>query len=141
MSELDFDSCDWPDYVPVGNDEVVRQKEMNNPNLIKLSINDNCELFEIDSYEEFFDNLSETDYDDNEFVRFIKDIDRDGVSIFHCSKDEDFFLLVKDGKKYLLNVYQSNEYYFDDNKLTFTGWDYNIVIDTEKMTSKTKHIR
>lgn len=141
MEELDFDS--WADYVPVGNDAIVPPKEVHNPNLMKLSIDDDYELFEFTKrdFKQCFDNSSECDYDESKFMRFIKDDEKNGVTIFHCRKNEDVCLLIKDDKKYVFCVYQNTGYYEDDNKLTFTGWDYNIIVDIDEMTFKTKYVR
>jgi len=74
-------------------------------------------------------------------MRFIKDEEKNGVVVFISPKNEDIFLVVKDNKKYIVNNYQNSSYYFDDNKLTFAGWDDNLIIDTDNMTMKTKSIR
>ena len=139
MIDIDFDS--WDDYKPVGDSDLKEIRvEDKNPNLFKLSADDEYETVGFEK-DEFFENSSEFDYDENEFVRFIKDEEKNGLKIYHCPKDEDVFLLIKNDKKFVVYVYQSNEYYFDDNKLTLTGWDYNVVCDVDKMTFKTKYVR
>lgn len=142
--ELDFDS--WEDYKPLG-DGNVEVNEVENPNVFKLKIDDNVNLLEIekDDFEDIFEYNSEEDYNGNVFIRFVKlddcEFNESKVIIFSNPKNEDIYLLKKEDKIYFINVYQSGEYYQDDNKLTFTGWDYNIIINIEKMTAKTQNIR
>lgn len=38
-------------------------------------------------------------------------------------------------------VYQSSGMYEDGNKITITGWDYNIIIKKKDLSSKTKNVR
>jgi hypothetical protein len=139
--ELDFDS--WDDYVPVG-DNAITPKEVNNPNIINLKKDDSINLLEIekDSFDEIFDYQKEYDFNENEIMRFKKvETLNNGVEVFYAIKDEDSFLIKKEEELYFLNVYQSNEYYEDDNKLTFTGWDYNIIVNLNTITAKTKYVR
>lgn len=141
--EMNFDS--WGNYIPFGDTDLkeIAPKEENNPNLIKLLINDEFEVLGGDKeyFEETFDHYSEQDYNENVFMRFIKDEEKNGVVVFSSPKNQDIFLIVKDGKKYIVNSYQNSSYYFDDNKLTFAGWDDNLIINTDDMTMKTKNIR
>lgn len=140
--ELDFDS--WEDYKPLGDVEV---NVVENPNILKLKINDNINLLEVDKedFDEIFKNYSEEDFNGDEFMRFVKSHDfeyeNEVITLFDCVKDEDGFILKKNDKLYYLNVYQSGESYQDENKLTFTGWDYNVIINLKKMTAKTQNVR
>lgn len=139
MIDDDFDS--WGDYIPVSDKKI---EVVTNPNLIKILIDDDYQVFGWSSVEEFkddFDNFSEIDYDNNEFIRFIKEDDKNGIKIFSCPKHEELFLVVNGDHKFIVYSYQNSGYYFDDNKLTFTGWDNNIIIDIVKMTSKTFNVR
>jgi len=138
---IDFDS--WEDYKPSA-DFVVNP----NPNIISLKIDDDiiCLDVDIDSFKEIFEYNSEPEYNsDDEVFRFKKsddyEIDEEAVTLFEATKNEDCFILKKNEKLYFIYVYQSNEYYLLGNNMTFTGWDYNIIVDLSKMTSITKHIR
>jgi hypothetical protein len=141
--ELDFDS--WEDYKPIGDGDV-EVSEVENPNILKLKSVDDVTLLEVDkeNFNEIFKNYSEEDFNGDEFMRFVKshkfEYDNEVITLFDCVKDEDVFILKKNDKLYYLNVYQSGESYQDENKLTFTGWDYN-VINLKKMTAKTQNVR
>jgi len=138
--ELDFDS--WEDYKPVGNGEI-KVDVVDNPNILKLRVGDELSLLEIEQedYNEIFNHYLEEDYNGDEFVRFKKTEEFEDVVVFECVKNEDSFILKKDDKLYYLNVYQINNYYKDGNKITFCGWDYNIIVNIKKMTSKTINVR
>lgn len=142
--ELDFDS--WEDYKPLGDGDV-EVNVVENPNILKLKINDNINLLEVDKedFDEIFKNYSEEDFNGDEFMRFYKshnfEYENEVITLFDCVKDEDGFILKKNDKLYYLNVYQSGESYQDENKLTFTGWDYNVIINLKKMTAKTQNVR
>lgn len=141
--EMNFDS--WGNYIPLGDTDLkeIAPKEENNPNLIKLSIDDEFDVLGGDKkyFKETFEYYSEQDYHENVFMRFIKDEEKNGVVVFSSPKKEDIFLIVKDNKKYIVSNYQNSSYYFDDNKLTFAGWDDNLIINTDNMTTKTKNVR
>jgi hypothetical protein len=142
--ELDFDS--WEDYKPVG-DGNIEVNEVENPNVLKLKVDDDVTLLEVDKddFNEIFNHYSEEDYNGNIFLRFRKshdfEFENEKITLFDCVNDEDSFVLKKNNKLYYLNVYQSGDYYQDENKLTFTGWDYNIIINLNKMTAKTQNVR
>lgn len=142
--ELDFDS--WEDYKPLGDGDV-EVNVVENPNILKLKINDNINLLEVDEedFNEIFKNYSEEDFNGDEFMRFVKshnfEYKNEVITLFDCVKDEDGFILKKNDKLYYLNVYQSGESYQDENKLTFTGWDYNVIINLKDMSAKTQYVR
>lgn len=142
--ELDFDS--WEDYKPLGDGDV-EVNVVENPNILKLKINDNINLLEVDKedFNEIFKNYSEEDFNGDEFMRFVKshnfEYKNEVITLFDCVKDEDGFILKKNDKLYYLNVYQSGESYQDENKLTFTGWDYNVIINLKDMSAKTQYVR
>lgn len=129
-----YDGLD--DYVPA-EERTLNDKNGDNPNIIIVDKDTKINLLE----------WSRKDFDEwmsygRDVFRFIKNNnDYNGVNIFQSRDDEDMFILNKDGDLYLLNVYQSNEYYLDDNKITFNGWDYNVVVNTDDMSSKTINIR
>jgi hypothetical protein len=87
-----------------------------------------------------FENSCEEDYDGNIFMRFIKvedyEFDDGVISLFEDPKNEDFFIFKKDEEIYFLYVYQFNSYYKDKNKVTFVGWDYNVIFNLKKMKCK-----
>ena len=132
---------DWDDYVPV-NDLVEKPKTINN-NIIELKKDDNIDFIGIskENFDELFDQTSESDYFDEEIIRFRKIETFSDVELFESNKDEDLFILRKSKKLYLTYIYQSNQYYIDDNKLTFTGWDYNIIVNLDDMSHNEKNIR
>ena len=132
---------DWDDYVPV-NDLVEKPKTINN-NIIELKKDDNIDFIGIskEDFDELFDRTSESDYFDEEIIRFRKIETFSDVELFESNKDEDLFILRKSKKLYLTYIYQSNQYYIDDNKLTFTGWDYNIIVNLDDMSHNEKNIR
>ncbi len=132
---------DWDDYVPV-NDLVEKPKTINN-NIIELKKDDNIDFIGIskENFDELFDRTSESDYFDEEIIRFRKIETFSDVELFESNKDEDLFILRKSKKLYLTYIYQSNQYYIDDNKLTFTGWDYNIIVNLDDMSHNEKNIR
>ena len=138
---IDFD--DWEDYKPY-NGEVL--EEVDNPNVLKIYIDNDINLLEIGKkdFKSIFKHFSEEN-NNGEFMRFIKSqefsFNDERVTLFTSNSDEDSYVLKKNDNLYYFNVYQSNEYYQDDNKLTFTGWDYNIIINIENMKSNTKNIR
>lgn len=142
--ELDFDS--WEDYKPLGDGDV-EVNVVENPNILKLKINDNINLLEVDKedFNDIFKNSSEEDFNGDEFMRFVKshnfEFEDEVITLFDCVKDEDGFILKKNDKLYYLNVYQSGESYQDENKLTFTGWDYNVIINLKDMSAKTQYVR
>jgi hypothetical protein len=142
--ELDFDS--WEDYKPVG-DGNIEVNEVENPKVLKLKVDDDVTLLEVDKddFNEIFNHYSEEDYNGNIFLRFRKshdfEFENEKITLFDCVNDEDSFVLKKNNKLYYLNVYQSGDSYQDENKLTFTGWDYNIIINLNKMTAKTQNVR
>ncbi len=141
----DFDDfADWEDYIPLEEDLSITKKEVVNPNRIKLKLTDTINLLEVDKewFEEVFDNESTSDMYDEAFINFIKGKNiTDNIEEFECAKETDLFLLRKDGQLYLGYVYQMNSSYVDDNKLTFTGWDYNVIVNLDDMTSKTINVR
>jgi len=132
---------DWDDYVPV-NDLVEKPKTINN-NIIELKKDDNIDFIGIskENFDELFDQTSESDYFDEEIIRFRKIETFSDVELFESNKNEDLFILRKSKKLYLTYIYQSNQYYIDDNKLTFTGWDYNIIVNLDDMSHNEKNIR
>jgi hypothetical protein len=132
---------DWDDYVPV-NDLVEKPKTINN-NIIELKKDDNIDFIGIskENFDELFDRTSESDYFDEEIIRFRKIETFSDVELFESNKNEDLFILRKSKKLYLTYIYQSNQYYIDDNKLTFTGWDYNIIVNLDDMSHNEKNIR
>jgi hypothetical protein len=132
---------DWDDYVPV-NDLVEKPKTINN-NIIELKKDDNIDFIGIskENFDELFDGTSESDYFFEEIIRFRKIETFSDVELFESDKDEDLFILRKSKKLYLTYIYQSNQYYIDDNKLTFTGWDYNIIVNLDDMSHNEKNIR
>jgi hypothetical protein len=132
---------DWDDYVPV-NDLVEKPKTINN-NIIELKKDDNIDFIGIskEDFDELFDRTSESDYFDEEIIRFRKIETFSDVELFESNKNEDLFILRKSKKLYLTYIYQSNQYYIDDNKLTFTGWDYNIIVNLDDMSHNEKNIR
>ena len=142
--ELDFDS--WEDYKPVG-DGNIEVNEVENPNILKLKVDDDVTLLEVDKddFNQIFNHYSEEDYNGNIFLRFRKshdfEFENEKITLFDCVKNEDSFVLKKNKKLYYLNVYQSGDSYQDENKLTFTGWDYNIIINLKNMTAKTQNVR
>ena len=142
--ELDFDS--WEDYKPVG-DGNIEVNEVENPNILKLKVDDDVTLLEVDKddFNQIFNHYSEEDYNGNIFLRFRKshdfEFENEKITLFDCVKNEDSFVLKKNNKLYYLNVYQSGDSYQDENKLTFTGWDYNIIINLKNMTAKTQNVR
>lgn len=142
MNEIDFDS--WPDYNPV-SDEQLKPKSLDNENVINLTKDSEVSILGdyTDDFPRIFDNESTIDYYGNEVIRFIKidqtNIKGENVELFECNEDN--FLVRKDNKLYLTYVYQSNGNYFDDNKLTICGWDYNVIINLNKMSCKIKDIR
>ena len=140
MKEVDFDS--WGSYVPFGDTDVksLIPKEENNPNLIKLTKGE-FSIFEGSERDEWFDRISEEDYNENVFIRFVKDEAKNDIIVFRCPKDEDIYLITKSDKKILVYNYQNGGYYFDDNKLTFTGWDDNIIVNTDTLELKQKYVR
>lgn len=147
--EINFD--EWEDYIPVGE---ISPPKIDNPNIFCLYFTDDFISYSCDdkilTKEEFekeyeiFDSISEEDYEGNSFIRFIKEKDilynKEKISIF-SHKDKETFLLIKNVYKYLISNYQNTGYYVDDNKLTFTGWDSNIIINLKDMKQKTKWIR
>lgn len=145
--EIDFDS--WEDYKPLGDTDLSELVKIQptNPNLLKLKSEDDINLLGLDKtyYQELFDYYSEEDYDGSYFIRFIKSEEfknkGESIILFDSPKNEDIFLLKKSEKLYFLNIYQSNNYYQDDDKLTFTGWDYNIIVNLNDMSAKTKYTR
>jgi hypothetical protein len=132
---------DWDDYVSV-NDLVEKPKTINN-NIIELKKDDNIDFIGIskENFDELFDRTSESDYFDEEIIRFRKIETFSDVELFESNKNEDLFILRKSKKLYLTYIYQSNQYYIDDNKLTFTGWDYNIIVNLDDMSHNEKNIR
>jgi hypothetical protein len=142
--ELDFDS--WEDYKPVG-DGNIEVNEVETPNVLKLKVDDDVTLLEVDKddFNEIFNHYSEEDYNSNIFLRFRKshdfEFENEKITLFDCVNDEDSFVLKKNNKLYYLNVYQSGDSYQDENKLTFTGWDYNVIINLKNMTAKTQNVR
>lgn len=137
MNELDFDS--WEDYKPASESCAVN---VENKNLLKLLKDDKINLLNLSKqdFDQMFDNYCEEDYNDNIFMRFIKveDYKYEGevISLFESTKSEDFFILRKNEDIYFIYVYQFNSYYKDKNKLTFIGWDYNVIFNLKKMKCK-----
>lgn len=139
---INFD--DWEDYKPY-NGEIL--EEVDNPNVLKIYTDTDINLLEIGKkdFKSIFKHFCEENNKCELFMRFIKSqefsFNDERVTLFTSNSDEDSYVLKKNDDLYYFNVYQSNEYYQDDNKLTFTGWDYNIIINIENMKSKTKNIR
>jgi hypothetical protein len=143
MSELDFDT--WGDYTPVSdNFEQKNQRDLvrDNSNIYVLLKTDSVNLIELNNSDwlDMFDGYSEEDYDGVEFIRFKKDQSEGNLSIFSIPNG-DLFLVKNNDLLYVIYVYQSNGYYIDDDKITFLGWDYNIILDVKTMNSKTIYIR
>lgn len=137
MNELDFDS--WEDYKPASESCAVN---VENKNLLKLLKDDKINLLNINKqdFNQMFDNSCEEDYNGNIFMRFIKVEDYkyedETISLFESPNDEDFFIFKKNDEIYFLYVYQFNSYYKDKNKVTFVGWDYNVIFNLKKMKCK-----
>lgn len=137
MNELDFDN--WEDYKPVSELDLV---EKENKNLLKLLKDDKINLLNISKqdFDQMFDNSCEEDYNGDIFMRLIKVEDYkyedETISLFESPNDEDFFIFKKNDEIYFLYVYQFNSYYKDKNKVTFVGWDYNVIFNLKKMKCK-----
>jgi hypothetical protein len=103
MSEIDFDT--WDDYNPVCNNfEQKNQRDLlkDNNNIHVLLKTDSVNLIEMNNSDwlDMFDNYSESDYDDVNFIRFKKDYEKDNFSIFSMSND-DLYLIKKNDMLYL----------------------------------------
>ena len=137
MKEIDFDG--WEDYKPVNELDLI---EKENKNLLKLLKDDKINLLNISKqdFDQMFDNSCEEDYNGNIFMRFLKvedyQYDDKTISLFEDPKNEEFFIFKKDEEIYFLYVYQFNSYYKDKSKVTFVGWDYNVIFNLKKMKCK-----
>jgi len=137
MNELDFDS--WEDYKPASESDAVN---VENKNLLKLLKDDKINLLNISKqdFDQMFDNSCEEGYNGDIFMRFIKVEDYkcedETISLFESPNDEDFFIFKKNDEIYFIYVYQFNSYYKDKNKLTFIGWDYNVIFNLKKIKCK-----
>lgn len=143
---MNFD--DWDDYSPITTTTDIKVNKPVNPNLIELDENDDISPLEMseEEYSQIFEYYSEdVIWNENPVVRFTKEteyiIDDEKIEIFNSTKNDELFLIRKGDNKYLTHIYQPNEYYLDDTKLTFTGWDYNIIVDLKNMKYKTINVR
>jgi len=118
----------WETYVPV-SDDLTPPVNKN----IKLVNADCCELINID--EEDLDYI----LDDNE-MRFAYSSIEGDAKIWYNNSSE-FYVIEKDEINYLVYNYQNTGYYVEDNKVTFTGWDDNVIVDLTDMKFKIKHVR
>lgn len=128
---------DMDDYVPV---DERKDDQKDNPNIITL---------------DKVMNINLCGWVRTEFERFLGDgnailikdtsisIDYNGESfeVFQSREDSDVFAIRNGDDIYSLNVYESNNYYIDDNKITFNGWDYNIIFNMENRSFKTIYVR
>lgn len=122
--------------------------EILNNKVLKIFQSDDIKLsnFDEDDYNECFENYSEQELTEDDefsdpFLRFLKSDEYDNVHIFNLRKNDDFFIIKKGDELTFINVYQISNYYEDDGKVTFCGWDYNVIVNLEDMSIKTVYVR
>lgn len=144
MKDTDFTDVDeWGDYEPTLNEK----KEIINPDIFPLRRNTEFSLiegFDKDEFEEYV--IGELDEDDeDDYTPFMKSgeyqINGETVTSFTSADNDEYNIIVKGTKNYFIYIYQPNNEYKDGNKLTMTGWDYNIIVDMSNMTFKRKNVR
>src|SRR5690606_1100014 len=96
---------------------------------------------------EMIEDLGEVEYnldtyeESEPFLRFLRGKKiHDDIQILRC-KSEDFFLLRKGDKNYIVYSYQNSGAYELDDKFVFSGWDDDLIIDLNTMNCITKRKR
>jgi hypothetical protein len=147
--EFDFDN--WEVATP---SKEVEKKQFTDGKIIDLNIRDEYKvlspvqeddddvnfIFGLNMFDKL-ENLSEEQIADLTIRFKLYEEYSNGVKLYEKMNDEDTYLIVKDNIKYIVYCYETANLYEDDEKLTFCGWDYNVIVNLKKMTVKEKNIR
>lgn len=125
-------------YTPVG-DMDLKEIIVSNPNI--LLVDADTELVGLEFNKERLYEIFEFG-DDIQFHKSdLFNVDGVDIQLLVSDKQDDLFILEKDGFIYITSVYQPNEPYLNGDVLTIPGWDYNVVINLKDMSAKTFHVR
>jgi len=125
-------------YTPVG-DMDLKEIIVSNPNI--LLVNADTELVGLEFNTEHLDEIFEFGGDIQFHKSDLFNVDGVDIQLLVSDKQDDLFILEKDGFIYITSVYQSEEPYLNGDVLTIPGWDYNVVINLKDMSAKTFHVR
>lgn len=142
MSIFDFDSME--SYQSQTKEVNLIEQMESNKNLLILKRDSKVEILEgtLDSSEwgeSIFDDLSE-EWNDVEYIKFTLSESFENFTIY---KNRNYYILRLNGDEiyHLFYIDDLSTFYLHKNTITFQGWDSNILIDLDTMTSTIIHTR
>ncbi len=119
--------------------------------MIKLKKEDFVKLPSNLSYrsdlEEIFDNIAvlDLDTDQEEMIAIFQRVDYKSPNIniygHHKGYGREFLIKFNDESLYHAHVYEFDNMYADENKITLCGWDYNLIVNTDTREVKKINVR